>query len=280
MSWGRKLSTAPSPIQPISQIRRALCSPDHPITRSPDHLVSRSPDCLGFTLFEVIISITLTGFVMLSLLIGLRVANRAWRTGEARLRLVHAAAERDAFVVQQISSLVPYQMANVDPHLPGNFIVLQASTNCLRFVTSYSTFFRSRSGLVLAEYGIVETQPESVEVAVRESQVGDSDVLFHSLVQSITTDPLTGMPVLTYQPFSPRATDLVLLGGLRAAWFEYLDLHPDKGPGPVWRETWRSSDQAPYPAAIRLRWIRGNQPGERVIPIRAKLPPPSLFGQQ
>ena len=227
-------------------------------------------DSRGFTLFEVLLSISLIGFLMVALLIGLRVANRAWRTGEARLRQVHAEAERNAFVGEQISSLVPYHVTTTDPHMPGTFIVLQASSTCLRFVSSYSSVFRSRSGLVLAEYGIVEASSEYVEVALRETPVGDSDVLFHRLVRSVTNDPETGAPEIDYQPFSVRATDLPLMTGLRAAWFEYLELHPEKGTGPVWRQDWHSTEEAPYPEAIRLRWERENQAGEEVIPVRAK----------
>ena len=248
-------------------------------SRSPDHPITRSPDQTGFTLFEVLFSISLTGLLMVALLIGLRVANRAWRTGEARLRRVHAEAERNAFVVQQIASLVPYQVMLTDPHLPGTFTVLQASATCLRFVSSYSSVFRSRSGLVLAEYGIVEASPEYVEVALRETPVGDNEVLFHRLVRGVTNDPETGLPSIDYQPFSLRATDLPLMTGLRAAWFEYLELHPKKGTGPVWRQDWKSTDEAPYPEAIRLRWNRGNQEGEEVIPVRAKFMLPSTSRQ-
>ena len=236
-------------------------------------------DSRGFTLFEVLLSISLIGFLMVALLVGLRVANRAWRTGEARLRQVHAEAERNAFVGEQISSLVPYHVTTTDPHMPGTFIVLQASSTCLRFVSSYSSVFRSRSGLVLAEYGIVEASSEYVEVALRETPVGDSDVLFHRLVRSVTNDPETGAPEIDYQPFSVRATDLPLMTGLRAAWFEYLELHPEKGTGPVWRQDWHSTEEAPYPEAIRLRWERGNQEGEEVIPVRAKFVPQSTLGQ-
>jgi len=67
--------------------------------------------------------------------------------------------------------------------------------------------------------------------------------------------------------------------GLRAAWFEYLELHPEKGTGPVWRQDWHSTEEAPYPEAIRLRWERGNQEGEEVIPVRAKFVPQSTLGQ-
>jgi len=228
----------------------------------------------------VLISLTLIGFVMLSLLIGLRVASRAWRTGETRLRQVHAEAERNAFLAQQIASLVPYQVISNDPHLPGTFTILQANATCLRFVSTYSSAYRSRSGLVLVEYGIVEDSRGSVQLVLRETPVGDNDGLYHKLVRRVTTDTNTGAPLINYQPFSLSPADLRLMTGLRAAWFEYLDLHPEKGKGPVWRERWLSREEAPYPEAIRLRWERGNQAGEEIIPVRAKLIPPAELEQQ
>jgi hypothetical protein len=132
---------------------------------------------------------------------------------------------------------------------------------------------------VFVEYGIVKASPGNLEVALRETPVRDSDALYHKLVQSVTNDTETGVPVINYQPFSLRATDLPLMTDLNAVWFEYLDLHPKKGTEPVWREDWRSREEAPYPEAIRLRWARGNQAGEEVIPVRAKLIPSSTMAQ-
>src|SRR5208337_1496972 len=85
------------------------------------------------------------------------------------------------------------------------------------------------------------------------------------IVRKVTNDPDTGAPVIDYQPFSVSETDLPLMTGLREAWFEYLDLHPEKatdqaengaGPaekstGPVWRLEWKSRKDVPYPDAIR-----------------------------
>jgi hypothetical protein len=255
-----------------------ILSPVLPESRIPNPESCFLPDQSGFTLFEMLLSITLTGFLMVGLLIGLRVANRAWRTGEARLRMVHAEAERNAFVVQQISSLVPYRIMLSDPSLPGAFTVLQASASCLRFISSYSSVYRSRTGLVLVEYGIVEASPGNVEVALRETPVADNDILYHKLVLSVTNDPVTGLPVINYQPFSLRETDLLLMTGLSDAWFSYLDLHPKKSTLPGWRPDWRSVE-APYPAAIRLRWERAGQVGEEVMPVRAKLILPSMTTQ-
>ncbi len=237
------------------------------------------PSTDGFTLFEVMISLTLTGLLMLALLIGMRVAGRAWRAGEARLRLVHSSAERDAFVVQQIASLVPYRVTSNDPDLPGTLTILEATPNCLRFVSSYSSVYRGRTGLVLVEYGIVAASLGNTELALRETPVRDGDELLHMLIRNVTTDPDTGESLITYQPFSLRPSDLVLVSGLSGAWFTYLDLHPLKGTVAIWREAWRSTDEAPYPDAIRFRWQHENQAGEQIIPVRAKLIPASTVAQ-
>jgi hypothetical protein len=223
----------------------------------------------GFTLFEVLLSLTLTGFLMLALLVGMRVANRAWRTGEARLRQVHAAAEQSDFVVTQVSSLVPYRITSIDPSLPGALTVLEATANCLRFISPYSSVYRGRTGLVLAEYGIVQPSRGEIEVLLRETPVADNESLYHKLILSVTRDPDTGMAVINYQPFEARASDLRLMTGLSQAAFSYLDLHPQKSPVPVWRQDWQSSVVAPYPDAVRLQWERGREPGEEIMPVRA-----------
>ncbi len=255
------------------RLRWVACERQESFSRSPDHPITRSPDPAGFTLFEVLLSITLIGFLMLALLIGMRVANRAWRTGEARLRQVHAAAEQSDFVVTQVSSLVPYRITSNDPSLPGALTVLEANANCLRFISSYSSVYRSRTGLVLVEYGIVEPSRREVEVVLRETPVTDNESLYHKLILSVTHDPDTGLAVINYQPFTARVSDLRLMTGLSEAAFSYLDLHPQKSPVPVWRQDWRSSVEAPYPDAIRLQWERGRDSGEEVMPVRAKFMP-------
>jgi prepilin-type N-terminal cleavage/methylation domain-containing protein len=243
---------------------------------NPESWVLNPAPSAGFTLFEMLLSLTLIGLLMVALLIGLRVASRAWRTGEARLRQVHTEGERNAFIVRQISSLVPYKVTLDDPDAPGTFVILQASPKCLRFVSSYSSVFRSHSGLVLAEYGITETSARGAEVALRESLIRNNDALFHRVFLSLSSDPDTGEPVINYQPFVVRTTDVPLMTGLKDAWFEYLDLHPKKDTDPPWRPEWKGGDKKPYPDAIRLRWELGDQSGGEVFPVRAGfvMPPP------
>jgi prepilin-type N-terminal cleavage/methylation domain-containing protein len=229
----------------------------------------RLDDAKGFTLLELLLGITLMAMVMATLLVGLRLANRAWQQGEARLRQGRAEEERHTFLVEQISSLVPYAVDSTDPNLPGRFVVLQASPLILRFVTTYASHRRNRSGLVLAEYAAVPGFGGTA-IVLRESPVPEADALLRRLVERITPDPETGETVIRYRPFAARETDLRLMTGLQRASFEYLDAHPKGAGGPKWLTQWKSRSDAPYPAAIRLRWEQQGRQEETMIRLRAQ----------
>lgn len=233
-----------------------------------------SPDAKGFTLLELLIGITLMATLMTALLVGLRLANRAWQQGEARLRQGHADEERHTFLAEQISSLVPYAVNSNDPNLPGRFVVLQATASILRFVSAYSSRFRNRSGLVLAEYAIVPSS-HGTAILLRESPIRDDDALLRRLVERVTQDPETGETIIRYRPFSMGDTDLKLMTGVQRASFEYLDLHPRGARGPRWLTQWKSNLDTPYPDAIRLRWEQRGRQEEAIIRLRARaLPQP------
>lgn len=231
-------------------------------------------DSKGFTLLELLIGMTLMAMLMATLLVGLRLANRAWQQGEARLRQGHAEQERHTFLAQQISSLVPYAVDSIDPNLPGRFLVLQTTATVLRFVTTYSSRMRNRSGLVLAEYAIVPG-PRGTAIVLRESPVREGDALLRRLVERVTQDPETGETMIRYRPFSARETDLKLMTGVERASFEYLDLHPKGAREPRWLTQWKSRPDAPWPAAVRLRWEQRGRQEETMIRLRAQaLPEP------
>ena len=232
-------------------------------------------DAHGFTLLEMLISISLIAMLMLTLLIGLRIGTRAWQRGEARLEQTHIEAERTAFLADQVSSLVPYAVTVSGEGLTGTFTMLEAREDCLRFVTRHGSAFGNQSGLMLAEYGIVEGSAARVDVLLRETPILDDGALLRRLVRSVDHDPETGAAVIAYQPFDPRATDLRLMTGLRAARFEYLDLRPPNGQGALWLPRWTGRQDALYPDAIRLRWEQAGQSGEQLMPVRARLLPQS-----
>ena len=226
----------------------------------------------GYTLLEMLMSITLTGLLMVGLVTAVHVGNKAWQQGEARLLQVHAEEERTQFMFQQISSLVPYKAASSDPDMPGEFSILEAEATRLSFLSTCGSRNRSRSGLVLDEYALVRTPGGELTLALRETPVRDDATLVPQLIERLSPDPDTGKAVIVYRPFFLRDSDLKLITGLRAAWFEYLGA-PAAGKGPVWASHWEARPDALYPEAVRFLWQRGNQREQLVVPIRARVLP-------
>lgn len=231
----------------------------------------------GYTLLELVIGMTLMAMLMTAMVIGIGVGSRAWQRGEARLRQARRSQERTSFVAQQITSLVPYQVQSTDPDLPGIRPILEASRFRFRFVSSLSSRFRARSGLVLVEYVVVPWTPGTVALALHETPVVDDVVLLRRVIERLGHDPDTGSPTLVYAPPAVTANDPRVMTGLRAVWFEYQDPSPKPGD-PAWVFDWRGRPETPFPTAVLLRWRRvTGEVGEEVFPLRAQVLPAGVL---
>lgn len=223
----------------------------------------------GFTLLELLIGITLMALVMTTALIGLRVASRAWQQGEDRLRLVHSDGERADFMAKQVASLVPYKVRSSDPELLGDFTILEAKSSRLRFLSTYGSRFRNRSGLLLVDYGLLGASRGRVDLFLRETPVLDDGALLHEVIQGVAADPDSGRMRITYRPFFRQDADLCLLRNLNAARFEYLVPDSEKG-GAHWVSDWPPEPDAAFPLAVRFAWEQDGHQEQAVYPIRAR----------
>lgn len=222
----------------------------------------------GFTLLELLIGITLMALLMTTVLIGLRVASRAWQQGEDRLRLVHSDEERADFIAKQVASLVPYKVRSNDPKLLGDFTILEAKSSRLRFLSTYGSHFRNRSGLLLVDYGLVGTSRGRADLWLRETPVQDDGELLHQVIQGVATDPDTGRKRIAYRPFLRQDADLCLLRNLNGARFEYFVPDSKKG-GAHWASDWQPEPDAAFPLAFRFAWDQDGHREQALVPIRA-----------
>jgi prepilin-type N-terminal cleavage/methylation domain-containing protein len=222
----------------------------------------------GFTLMEMLIGITLMALLMVAVLMGLRVATKAWQKGEDRISLIYGKEERGDFVAKQVASLVPYKVSSHDPKLPGEFVILEAKPSCLRFLTTYGSRYRNRSGLVLAEYGLVPAARGKEDLCLREAAVENDKELLRQIIQSVGPDPDTGQPRIVYRPFIRNERDLRLWTDVQAARFEYLFPATQKEEA-HWVSDWQPALDAEFPLAVRLSWVQDGRQEKTVFPIRA-----------
>lgn len=222
----------------------------------------------GFTLLEMLIGITLMALLMVAVLIGLRVAVKAWQEGRARISVVNLQQERTDFMAKQVNSLVPFQVNSTDPNIVGQFPILEGEPSCLRFLSTYGSGFRNRSGLMLVEYGLATLPGGNQDLYLRERGVANDDQLLHRLIERVGQDPDTGENKVFFRPCVKRDSSPLLLENLQQARFEYLAPADPAGPA-HWVGVWKPQQNAEFPLVVRLSWVEEGRPEETMFPIRA-----------
>src|ERR1035438_3865967 len=106
----------------------------------------------GVTLVELLVAITLLGFVSLGLLFAMRIGIGSWQRGDARM--AHDRA------VVTAGDLITAQLAGAQARIVGwgpreqrvAFLLFDGAADRLHFITRYSVAARERGGSYLAEY--------------------------------------------------------------------------------------------------------------------------------
>jgi prepilin-type N-terminal cleavage/methylation domain-containing protein len=223
----------------------------------------------GFTLLEMMIGITLMALVMTTVLIGLRIASRAVQQGESRLGLIYSDEERSDFMAKQIDSLVPYRVRSTESDMAGQFTIVETTGSCFRFLSSYGSHYRNRSGLILVEYGLVGTSPGQADLYLRETAVQDDTALLHRVIQGVEKNPDTRKTTLIYRPFLKQPGDLDLFKNLNEARFEYLAPASEREAA-HWVSDWQPQPNVDFPLAARFAWEQDGHEEQAVFPIRAR----------
>lgn len=200
----------------------------------------------GFTLMELLVSMTIISLLSTTILFGWRIAAGAW--GRAN-ELVEE--QRRVSAIHQVLEMQIAEMLPVSPWLgQGNLSVFfQGEPQTARFLSRYSLLTRSRSGLYRIEYQIADAGDGSHQLLVNEIPVGnvvDSGSLLSGREQD--TD---GMK-LQFVPFERTPQTRVLLDNLEEAHFEYYrPASPSGGGG--WVPEWAGGGiELPRAMAIRL----------------------------
>lgn len=198
----------------------------------------------GFTLLELLVSITIVSLLATTILFGWRVASAAWQRANDRLQQQRTVLATHQLLQEQMASMVPYQARTA---AGASEFFFQGEAATARFVSRYALSHRARSGLYLIEYRIAEQSDGSKQLLLNESPVGSREELGALLAGA---EMIAAGRVLKFQEFHQRPETLALLEGLQECRFEYYRPATASQP-PGWTDRWVSvNNELPRGMAI------------------------------
>jgi len=200
----------------------------------------------GFTLLEVIVTLTILGLILLVISSAFRLGLSAWEKGESSGEESQRVREISRLVCQQVKSSFPYRMSTEKAE--GDYLAFDGKAHTLKFVSTLPIKAREPRGFVYAFYEF------------REEGGGEGRLVYYE------------QPVLNKNFFeeTPREESGVsLLEGISDVRFEYFRREDkDKNWTEGWEEQWNAKDEKELPQALRVTVaLRDKKNGKKEVPL-------------
>lgn len=198
----------------------------------------------GFTLLELMVSITIVSLLAATALFAWRASVSGWEKANVELERNRTVLAVHELLTEQIASMAPYQ-AQIERG--GQVMFFEGEAETARFVSRYSLRDRAASGLYLVEYHIAEQKDGTRQLLFQEEPLRGGEELA-ARIAGLDTE--SGAPRVLFRPFEAGAAALVLLKGLAECRFEYYQAATPNQQG-AWTNGWKGSFDE-LPQAVRL----------------------------
>ena len=206
----------------------------------------------GFTLIEVVITLTILGFICLIIFGAFRLGLSAWERGESVKDEYQKVRIVSLLVTQQVKSAVPYKIKSQEAE--GDYLAFEGDARSLRFVSALPVRGKQPEGLVYAKYEFKEEGSEGGRLILYEEKALNKDFFAEEPREELAVS---------------------LLEGVSSVRFEYFrEEDPLNNQQEEWVEEWKAKDEKRLPKALKITIIRKNQQGKEEPPINvfASLP--------
>ena len=206
----------------------------------------------GFTLLELLVSVSLTAVVLTLLLSGVRLTEAAWLRGSQRLEVVQRTLADEEAIRAQVSSAVPRQLVTQFEQRQLQLVTLRGSARELRLFSNYSWHGGSNAGLWLVCYRVAQQSGGKEQLMVSERGFSSERQLASFLLD---TQP----PTDNAFPYGDPADNI-----------ELFYLRPSSpGVPAAWVQEWKSSDAKMLPRGVRIHWQYAKQDRDLtlIIPV-------------
>jgi len=184
----------------------------------------------AFTLMEVIITMTLLGFIVLMVFGVFRLGLSAWERGETTKEEYQRVRIASQLISRQLKSILAYKIKTQGAE--GDFLAFEGKARSLKFVSAYSLKANRPSGFVFALYEFREGERGKGRLVFYEQRATNRDFMEDKPSEEI------GVP---------------LFEGIRDVRFEYFRAgDPEKNLEAGWVEEWNGKEAGELPRALRM----------------------------
>jgi general secretion pathway protein J len=200
----------------------------------------------GFTLIEVVVTLTIIGFILLIVSGAFRLGLSAWEKGESTKKEYQRVRILSELISKQIKSVVPYKIKAQKAE--GDYLAFEGKAQSLKFVSAFSMKAKNPEGLVYAVYRFS-----------KEGKEGSRFVLYEQRV--LNTDFFEGQP--------REELAVSLSNEVSDVRFEYYQKEdPLKNRSEGWVEEWSAKEEKELPEALKVTLIfEQGENGKVEIPL-------------
>jgi general secretion pathway protein J len=208
----------------------------------------------GFTLVEVMVALTVLGFVLLMIFGAFRLGLSAWERGDSTKEEYQKVRILSQLISQQIKSIVPYKIKTKKAE--GDYLAFEGKAHSLKFVSALPLKSKRAEGLVYVVYEFKEGKgEEGGSLILHEQRVLNRDFFEEELKEE---------------------TGISLLEGITQIQFEYYqEEDSEKNQKEEWIEEWNAKEVKEFPKALKMTILQKNGKGkgeEIPITLMASLP--------
>lgn len=223
------------------------------MSRAAKNLSFLETQAPAFTLLEVMVTLTILGFILLMIFGVFRLGLSAWEKGESSKEEYQRMRVASQLISQQVKSILPYKIKSQKAE--GDYLAFEGKAHSLKFVSTLSLKGRRPSGLVYAFYEFQEDVEKGGRLVLYEQRVLNKNFMD--------------------EPPPPNAA-VPLFEGLAEIRFEYYqEEDPEKNRAGAWVEQWDAKEEKELPKALRMTLVprKGKKPAEDLFDvILASLP--------
>lgn len=211
----------------------------------PTPEISSGRRARGFTLVEVMITLTILGFILLMIFGVFRLGLSAWEKGETLTKDQQRARITSQLIARQVKSIVPYK---IKPRkAEGDYLAFEGKARSVKFVSALPLKSGQAQGLVYVHYEFQRNGNEDGTLLLYEQRVLNRDFM---------KDP------------PKEETGIPLMERLQEVRFEYYrEEDTQKKEAGEWIEEWNAQEIRELPRAMRITVV-----SDTPLTILASLP--------